>query len=127
MINQIIHKYLSNYSSEKEIQALFDWIEYSYENKKHFMHLKKTWVINALSEGFSNNPISVISIQRKNKTAQYLKYAAVLLMFLGIGIMTFNFNQKMTSVSKEIVLEMADGHSEFIAKNNLTTLGFCSI
>ena len=33
MTSEIIHKYLSNEASEQEVQALFDWIEASEENK----------------------------------------------------------------------------------------------
>ena len=37
MTSEIIYKYLSNEASEQEVQALFDWIEASEENKKQFI------------------------------------------------------------------------------------------
>lgn len=121
MITEIIHKYLSNEASEPEVQALFDWIDVSEENKKHFIALKKTWALAALSENIANHSTPVISIQPKKKTIQYLKYAAVFLVLLGLGKLAFDFSQKENS-SKEIILELADGHSEKITTDNQTQL-----
>ncbi|KUJ63505.1 iron dicitrate transport regulator FecR [Flavobacteriaceae bacterium CRH] len=121
MTSEIIYKYLSNEASEQEVQALFEWIDASEENKKHFINLKKTWAITSLSDGFSSESVSVISIKKKNKTAIYLKYAAVFLVLFGLAKLIFNFSQK-TKPSKEIVLELADGRSEIITKNNTEKL-----
>ncbi|MBS7232133.1 DUF4974 domain-containing protein [Flavobacterium psychroterrae] len=121
MITEIIYKYFSNEASEQEVQTLFEWIDASEENKKHFISLKKTWAISGLSEDLSNNSVPVISIQPKNKVFHYLKYAAVILVVFGLGKLAFDFSQKAKS-SKEIVLELANGRSEFITKNNHTQI-----
>ncbi|MFH7015426.1 FecR family protein [Flavobacterium sp. FlaQc-47] len=121
MITEIIYKYLSNEASEQEVEILFEWIDASEKNKKHFITLKKTWAISGLSEDLSNNSVPVISIQPKNKVLHYLKYAAVFLVLFGLGKLALDLSQKSKS-SKEIILELADGHSEKITKDNQTQL-----
>ncbi|MCI9846389.1 FecR family protein [Flavobacterium pectinovorum] len=121
MASEIIYKYLSNEASEKEIQTLFEWIDASEENKKQFISIKKTWALSALTENISTNTTPVIKIKPKNKAAKYLKYAAVFLTLLGLGRIAFNFSQK-TKSSKEIVLELGDGRTEFITKTNQSNL-----
>jgi transmembrane sensor len=121
MTSEIIYKYLSNEASEQEVQMLFEWIDASEENKKHFITLKKTWALTALSEDLSKKSTPVIAIQPKKKAIQYLKYAALFLVLFGLGKLAFDFNQK-TKSSKEIVLELADGRSEYITKDNQTKL-----
>ncbi|KQO22861.1 iron dicitrate transport regulator FecR [Flavobacterium sp. Leaf82] len=121
MITEIIDKYLSNEASEQEVQTLFEWIDASEENKKQFIALKKTWALAALSGEVSSDYTPVISIKSKNKTIQYLKYAAVFVVLCGLGKLAFDFSQKEYS-SKEIILELADGRSENISKENQTQL-----
>ncbi|OXE99052.1 FecR family protein [Flavobacterium araucananum] len=122
MSTEIIYKYLSNEASEQEVLILFEWIAASDENKKQFIALKKTWALAALTTNISSDSVSVISIRPKKKAYQYLKYAAVFLVLLGLGKLAFDWSQKTKSASKEIVLEGADGRSEFITKNNKGTL-----
>ncbi|GGF04933.1 FecR family protein [Flavobacterium limi] len=117
MTSEIIYKYLSNEASEQEIQTLFEWIDASEENKKQFITIKKTWALTALSENISEDSVPVIKIKPKNKAAKYLQYAAAFLVLLGLGRIAFNFNQK-TKSSKEIVLELGNGKTEYITKNN---------
>ncbi|PXY46634.1 FecR family protein [Flavobacterium hydrophilum] len=121
MPSEIIYKYLANEASEQEIQTLFEWIEASEENKKHFITLKKAWAITSLSEGISKDNAPVIKIKPKNKAVKYLKYAAVLLFLFGLGKIALNFNHKRKH-SKEIVLELGDGRTEIITKNNQRNL-----
>ncbi|SHL29318.1 FecR family protein [Flavobacterium chilense] len=122
MITEIIPKYLSNEASEQEVQALFDWIEASEENKKQFIALKKAWALTALSEDISGNSTPVISIQPKKKRIQLLKYAAIFLVLIGLGKLAFDLSHSTQSNAKEIVLEWADGRSEIITKNNQATI-----
>lgn len=121
MTSELIYKYLSNEASEQEVQMLFDWIDASEENKKQFITVKKTWTLTALSEDLSTASTPVIKLQPKKKAIQYLKYAAVFLVLFGLGKLAFNFTQK-TNSSKEIVLELADGRSEYITKDNQTKI-----
>jgi len=116
MISEILHKYLLNEATEQEIQTLFEWIDAAEENKKQFIAAKKIWAMTSLSDvTLKENPI--IQLKPKNKVIRYLKFAAVFLVLFGLGKFAFNFNQKAQS-SKEIVLELADGRSEIITKNN---------
>lgn len=121
MASEIIYKYLANEATEEEIKTLFEWIEASEENKKQFITIKKIWTLTALSENILNDTAPVIKIKPKNKAAKYLQYAAVFLVLLGLGKIAFNFSQK-TKSSKEIVLELGNGKTEYITKNNHTNL-----
>lgn len=121
MTSEIIYKYLVNEATEEEIQTLFEWIEASEENKKEFITIKKTWALTALSENILNDTAAAIKIKPKNKAAKYLQYAAAFLVLLGLGRIAFNFSQK-TKSSKEIVLELGNGKTEYITKNNQTNL-----
>ena len=116
MISEILTKYLSNEATEQEIQTLFEWIEASEENRKQFIAAKKIWAMTSLSDG-TLEETPVIPLKAKNKVYRYLKFAAVFLVLFGLGKLAFNYSQKANS-AKEIVLELADGRSEFISKNN---------
>ncbi len=116
MISEILTKYLSNEATEQEIQTLFEWIEASEENKKQFIAAKKIWAMTSLSD-VTLEETPVIPLKAKNKVYRYLKFAAVFLVLFGLGKLAFNYSQK-TNSAKEIVLELADGRSEFISKNN---------
>ncbi|RZJ51615.1 MAG: FecR family protein [Chryseobacterium sp.] len=120
MTSEIIYKYLSNEASEEEVLALFEWIEASEENKIYFIKLKKAWAITGMTEEISADSVPVIQMKPKNKTVKYLKYAAVFALLFGLGKVAFLFTENKNS--KEIVLELADGNSEYISKNNQTTL-----
>ena len=72
MTSEIINKYLSNEASEQEVQALFDWIEASEENKQQFLKTKKIWALSTLSSNLTIETIPVIQMKPKNKIRQYL-------------------------------------------------------
>lgn len=121
MISQIIYKYLSNEASENEIQTLFEWIDASEENKKQFITIKKTWALTGLSEDIMSDATPVIKIKPKSQTRKYLQYAAVFIVLLGLVKLAFNFNHKAKH-PKEIVLELGNGQTEYITKNNHSNL-----
>ena len=121
MTSEIIYKYLSNEASEQEVQALFEWIEASEENKKQFIAVKKAWVLIGLSENISSQSVSVIPIKPKNKIRKYLSYAAVFLVLIGLGKTILLFTDQ-SKASKEIVLELGDGRLEYFSAKNQTTL-----
>ncbi|WP_281632277.1 FecR family protein [Flavobacterium luteolum] len=121
MTSEIIHKYLSNEASEQEVQALFDWIEASEENKKQFIKAKKIWALTTLSSDLSIETVPVIQMKPKNSIRQYLQYAAIFLVFLGLGTTFYLFNSK-SETPKEIVLELGDGRLEYISGKKETAL-----
>lgn len=120
MTSEIIYKYLSNEASEQEVQQLFEWIDASEENKKQFITLKKTWALTTLS-GTVSREVPVVALKPKNRARQYFKYAAILVVLLGLGKLAFYFNER-TTPSKEIVLELSDGSLEYITGKNQTAL-----
>ncbi|MEZ0183688.1 FecR family protein [Flavobacterium oncorhynchi] len=121
MTSELINKYLSNEASEQEVQALFEWIEASAENKKQFIATKKAWVLSGLSNVAATDAVSVIQMKQKNRLRQYLNYAAVFLVLLGLGT-TFLLLTNTSKTSKEIVLELGDGRLEYFSEKNQTTL-----
>lgn len=121
MTSEIISKYLSNEASEQEVQALFDWIEASDENKNQFIKAKKIWALTTLSSDLSIETAPVIQMQPKNKIRQYVQYAAIILVFLGLGTTIFLLN-KTTENPKEIVLELGDGRLEYLSGKAQTAL-----
>lgn len=121
MTSEIINKYLSNEASEQEVQALFEWIEASAENKKQFIAAKKAWVLSGLSNVAATDAVSVIQMKPKNRLRQYLSYAAAFLVLLGLGT-TFLLLTNTSKTSKEIVLELGDGRLEYFSEKNQTTL-----
>ncbi|QLC65041.1 DUF4974 domain-containing protein [Flavobacterium sp. LPB0248] len=121
MTSEIIYKYLSNEASEQEVQALFDWIEASEENKKQFIKTKKIWAFTTLSSDLSIETVPVIQMKPKNSIRQYLQYAAIFLVFLALGTTFYLFNSK-SETPKEIVLELGDGRLEYISGKKETAL-----
>ncbi|RXM44435.1 FecR family protein [Flavobacterium sp. YO64] len=121
MTSELINKYLSNEASEQEVQALFEWIEASAENKKQFIAAKKASVLSGLSNVAATDAVSVIQMKPKNRLKQYLNYAAVFLVLLGLGT-TFLLLTNTSKTSKEIVLELGDGRLEYFSEKNQTTL-----
>lgn len=123
MTSEIIYKYLNNEASEHEVQMLFDWIDISEENKRRFIAIKKAWVISSLSEEISKETVPVIQIKAKNKYSAYLKYAAVVFLMLGLGKIALNYtSNQLSKNSKEIVLELGNGQTEYITKNNQSNI-----
>lgn len=121
MISEIINKYLSNEASEEEIQALFEWIDATEENRQQFLTAKKALVLTTLSEVISIETVPVIEMKPKKKSRWYLQYAATFLIFIGLGSAIFLFNNK-SETPKEIVLELGDGRLEYFSEKNQTTL-----
>ncbi|WP_026729559.1 FecR family protein [Flavobacterium denitrificans] len=121
MTSEIVNKYLTNEASEQEVQALFDWIEASEENKNQFITAKKAWVLTTLSADLSIEAVPVIQMKPKNSIRKYLHYAAVFLLFLSIGTTLFIFKNK-SETSKEIVLTLGDGRLEYFRGKNQTEL-----
>jgi len=121
MTSEIIQKYLSNEASEQEVQALFEWIAASAENKKQFITAKKAWVLSGLSNDILSDSVPLIQMKPKNKLRKYFSYAAVFLVLIGLG-KTISLFTDSSKASKEIVLELGDGRLEYFSVKNQTTL-----
>lgn len=99
---EIIHSYLSNQASEKEIEDLTGWINGSDENKKQFFECRRAWILTsqALPRGLFNKakyeewkklseklpgeirtmPAIIISPVQK-----FIRIAAIFLLLVSIG------------------------------------------
>lgn len=121
MISELIYKYLDNEASEEEVLVVFKWIESSEENKKQFIALKKAW---AFTENSSDSPAMALQEfykkkQKKSSGKWYklLRYAAFILVFIGLGKTATQLFVPNSNPSKEIVLELSNGTIEYISKD----------
>jgi len=120
MTSEILHKYLSNEASEQEVQALFEWIEASEENKREFLTAKKAWVLSTFTE-VSIEDVPVIQLQPKKRIGQYMQYAAAILVFMAFAT-TFSLLKNKSETSKEITLALGDGRLEYFSEKKQTDL-----
>jgi len=100
----IINKYLAGEASEAEVKELFSWIESSPENREEFIQYKKIWVLTSRAETHQNtswNPEFVNSAKsgQLRQLVTYTKYAAAVVIFLGLGMLLQYFaGQKNSTV-----------------------------
>jgi len=89
---QLVNKYLYGEASETEVAEVFQWIEASPENRKEFIDYSKLWALTAQgNEDVAQTWIVSLApwIKRQKLLHSYLqiaKYAAILLMVFGTGI-----------------------------------------
>jgi len=99
----IINKYLAGEASEAEIKELFSWIESSPENREEFIQYKKIWVLTSKAEtrlDISWNPELVNSGKsgQLRQLVTYTKYAAAVVIFLGLGMLLQYFAGTKNSI-----------------------------
>ena len=101
-INILIHNYLSNQASEKELKELLMWINQSDDNRKKFIEYRRIWMLTSQAQprgkfnkakyeelknlaqkmGGDEKSIKIISITPLQK---FIRIAAVLLLLISIG------------------------------------------
>ncbi len=119
MDNKLVNKYLAGKATEEEAKAIFNWIDASPRNKHEFIELKKIWSLSIEVEGdeeFAWRQVQkrIRAIKRKNNVNTVLKYAAILVISLGIAI-SFIYRDKVEVVIEDqIVLELNDGTKKII-------------
>ena len=112
MILNLITKYLNGDATEKEVELIFEWIDASENNKKEFIALKKAWALTEFSN--TNKDIAWKAIQKnisKTKPSKYktwIKYAAILVLFISIGRLAWINNNQDQNLEQNntIVLEI---------------------
>ena len=118
MIFELIYKYLNNEASEEEVSAVFEWIEASKENKDQFIAFKKTWAISATDESAKRSAWKLIekelSKSKKRKPFELWKYAAILIILIGLGKMISIIKKPESTISNEVVLELENGDLNYI-------------
>jgi ferric-dicitrate binding protein FerR (iron transport regulator) len=93
-LKEQIVQYLKGELGEEEKKELFDWINRSEENRKYFEKLEKTWYVSAILHSeevdtekawkrFRSHNFHFKS--KKRSLHHILKYAAVIVIFLGLG------------------------------------------
>lgn len=125
MIFELIYKYLNNEATEDEVAQVFDWIESSQDNKKTFIAVKKEWIMNSYTNTsnekvwkyFRKNHLKLV----KKRPFKIWKYAAVLIVFIGlvktVSVLTSSKNIPVGNV----VLELNNGEVDLIKdKENKT-------
>ena len=114
MISNLITKYLNGDATEKEVELIFEWIDASETNKKEFIALKKAWILTEVSN--TNKDMAWKAIQKnisKTKPSKYktwIKYAAILVLFISIGRLAWINNNQDQNLEQNntIVLEIED-------------------
>ena len=121
MIFELIYKYLDNEASEEEVLIVFKWIETSDENKKQFMALKKAWAFTAISNETPAKALQEFYKKKQKKSRRkwyrFLRYAAIVLVCIGLGKTATQLFVPKSNPSKEIVLEFSNGTLEYISKD----------
>ena len=84
--------YLAGEASETEVKELFSWIDSSPKNREEFIQYKKIWALTSKAEthqDISWNPELVNSGKsgKLRQLATYTKYAAAVIIFLGLGML----------------------------------------
>ncbi|MGC1630770.1 MAG: FecR domain-containing protein [Gelidibacter sp.] len=112
---EILYKYLNGESSEKENHELFDWIEESTENKDQFIKLKQAWSLSSNSKHNEKKSWKFLEkelfLKKENKKSSYnwMKYAAIITVFIGISALFYSPNKITESDSEAVVLESSTG------------------
>jgi ferric-dicitrate binding protein FerR (iron transport regulator) len=121
MIFELIYKYLDNEASEEEVLIVFKWIETSEENKKQFIALKKAWAFTEISNETPAKALQEFYKKKQKKSSRkwyrFLRYAAIVLVFIGLGKTATQLFVPNSNPSKEIVLELSNGTLEYISKD----------
>ncbi|GAA4232668.1 FecR family protein [Postechiella marina] len=126
MISDLIVKYLNGNASEEEVELIFEWIDASEANKKEFITLKKAWMLSAVNN--NNQKLAWKNLKNKiNKTKPkkykaWFKYAALLILFIAIGKITFTLLNKEKQQPNAVVLETKDASVKIeLNKAHVTT------
>jgi len=81
--DDLLLKFVSGKADEKEKGAILDWIEENDENMRVFIELKNRWVLNEMK---SYNGIDTVRDVRRGIWLKYIRYAALLLIFLTVAV-----------------------------------------
>lgn len=101
----IINKYLAGEASEAEVKELFSWIESSPENREEFIQYKKIWVLTSRTEAhqeirWNSELVNSAKSGKLRQLVTYTKYAAAVVIFLGLGMLLQYFaGQKNSTVN----------------------------
>ena len=90
--------------SKAEILEVLDWIESSEENRKHYNKLKNVWVLMGVDKQSHKAPLTLQHGISKNRTQRFtiphwLKYAAILVILLTVGVITFYHTHKHNGIA----------------------------
>jgi len=122
MINSLLYKYLDGEASEEEVRQVFEWIQESDQNKREFIKLKKVYALSAY-EDFQSKNFNLFNQSTEKKGKQvffsYLKYAAVLVVVLGVALFYYNTNNtpyfdEILAVNS-IVLDFGNGEKRTLS------------
>jgi ferric-dicitrate binding protein FerR (iron transport regulator) len=131
-INELIVKYLNNSIGEDELRLLEEWIKESGENRESF----KNWIrddslITVWSQKEDNKEKLQKVFEKSHSSGKVrklvpaiLKYAAVLIVPLGIayGVYFYQNKQKPTYEPQQITLKLEDGTLKLLSETNMTDI-----
>jgi len=112
MISNLITKYLNGDATEKEVELIFEWIDASEANRKEFINLKKAWALTEVSKVERDEAWRAlkdkISKTKPSKSKAWLRYVAVLVLFIALGRLVWvsNNEDQAPEQNNTIVLEV---------------------
>jgi len=126
VINKLIYKYLRFKTNEKETAQLLEWINKSEKNKQTFIKLKQSWAINSNYKYHSKELANVkeaigFKTNKINYRKTVLKYAAIAIFFLSIGVIVFNESTKTQKLQSNnlITISFENGKNIIIPDNTI--------
>ena len=129
--------------TEKDEQAILDWIHASEDNKRMYISLKNLWTLSGIaredqfevSDFLDNNIESITKKDLRRKHSEFLKYAATIILSLSLTSFTSyiyfkhrierSYNTSQTIIAppgQRSDIEMSDGTT--VSLNSGTTLEF---
>ncbi|MGX1929628.1 FecR family protein [Flagellimonas sp. 2504JD4-2] len=119
MENKLINKYLSGKASEAEVKMIFDWMDASPKNKMEFIELKKIWSLSMEVDGDKEGAWEKVQkrlreLKRKKHIRTNFKYAAILVIGMGLAVGLLYDKVVVELPKDQIVLELSDGTKKII-------------
>ncbi|MDD3721734.1 MAG: FecR family protein [Lutibacter sp.] len=114
---KIISKYLDSEASEAEVKQLLNWLEKKRNQKTFKDYIKEKLLIDIKFKSFNSQEAVILFLdeiklinkgKNKNRFGHWLKYAAVFIVFIGIGYFFVNQNRTSDAIGKQLILSEDD-------------------
>ncbi len=125
MTDEILFKFISGQASPSEIEQVYEWAHASEERNQELIRLKNIWIIsgieNEMDSDFKNQEIDrilnmvrglIIKDQKKIIRIRWMKYAATVLLIIGLsgtaGYFISRSNYQSTKLFTEIIVKKGE-------------------
>ena len=137
-MTEILAKYLSGNASDDEKNQIKNWRNQNSENSEEFLQFSKAWNHNSHNNfnskvTFSSilseiEPDNQVFIKSENTFSTYLKYAAILILGIGVSFLVYNseiFNSELvyqTNLKQTQEIILPDGSKVHLSENSSISL-----